>query len=160
MTLLDFQIQTLRCCMKVVELFENYVEIKARFLGDLFWLNGRAKQYMGEPGDEITDWDLWLKRIHACAEFMSDDAFTDILRRAERSYQQLFFVEWALRTRPVKERDILKALYLEGKTWSDLGAKLGVSSSTISRLKNQAMDSVEKLAKATGGFEKIVEFGD
>lgn len=130
--------------MRINELLSNYENYHNELEADLCLLQGMLQQDMPEPGGSLPELSFMLKKLSCCAEF-TNNAIVDLrLQHAKLRMRQLSIAEWAINSRPERQRLILQGLYLEGKSWQELQLELHISQTTIARERNKALKDIQK----------------
>ena len=131
--------------MKIQEQFENYERYRGELEADLCMLADILHVEMPEPDGNTNVLGRMLRKIEASVDFVADDRIEKRLEHAKMRFKQLTLLEWAIRSRPRRQQEILYGLYVERLSWQELMDELHVSQMTISRDRKQAFTDLEKV---------------
>lgn len=127
----------------IQELFENNERYRGELEADICMLRDMLEQEMPEPDGALSELGQMLKHLQGCADFVNSEQVDFRLEHAYLRFRQLSFLEWAIKSRPKRQRMILQQLYVEKKSWQELERELHISQMTISRDRNKAFKDLE-----------------
>lgn len=135
--------------MKIQEKFENYERYRGELEADLCLLADTLHLEIPEPDGDTNALGQILRKMEASVDFMTDERIEKRLEHAKICFEQLTFLDWAIRSRSKRQQRILQGLYVERLSWQELIEELHVSPMTISRDRKQAFLDIEKTLSDT-----------
>lgn len=129
--------------MTIQERFEAYEMYRGELEADLCMLADVLHLDRVEPDGNINELGQMLKRIEASVDFTASESIEKRLEHARMRFKQLTLLEWAIRSRPKRQQEILRGLYVERLSWRELVDTLHISPMTVSRDRAQAFSDLK-----------------
>lgn len=129
--------------MTIQERFESYEKYKCELEADICILAGMLELSIPEPDGSLNELGQVLKQIQSSLDFVCDEQIEKRMEHARMRLRELQMLDFAIRSRPQRQREILHGLYVRRLSWQELEQELHVSQMTISRDRNEAFKALQ-----------------
>ncbi len=129
--------------MTMQERFESYEKYRCELEADICALAGMLELSIPEPDGSLIELGQVLKQIQSSLDFVSDEQVEKRMEHARMRLRELMKLDYAIRSRPLRQRDILYGLYVRRLSWQELEQELHISQMTISRDRNEAFRALK-----------------
>lgn len=129
--------------MTVQERFESYEKYRCELEADICALAGMLELSIPEPDGNLNELGQVLKQIQSSLDFVCDEQIEKRMEHAKMRIRELQMLDYAIRSRPQRQREILYGLYVRRLSWQELEQELHVSQMTISRDRNEAFRALQ-----------------
>ena len=129
--------------MTIQERFESYEKYRCELEADICALAGMLELSIPEPDGSLIELGQVLKQIQSSLDFVCDEQIEKRMEHARKRLRELMKLDCAIRSRPLRQRDILYGLYVRRLSWQELEQELHISQMTISRDRNEAFRALK-----------------
>ncbi len=129
--------------MTIQERFESYEKYRCELEADICALAGMLELSIPEPDGSLIELGKVLKQIQSSLDFVCDEQVEKRMEHARMRLQELMKLDYAIRSRQLRQRDILYCLYVRRLSWQELEQELHISQMTISRDRNEAFRALK-----------------
>lgn len=129
--------------MTIQQRFESYEKFRCELEADICALAGMLELSIPEPDGNLNELGQVLKQIQSSLDFVCDEQIEKRMEHARMRLSDLIKLDYAIRSRPPRQRDILYGLYVKRLSWQELEQELHISQMTISRDRNEAFRALK-----------------
>ena len=129
--------------MTIKQRFESYERYRCELEADICALAGMLELSIPEPDGSLNELGQVLKQIQSSLDFVCDEEIEKRMEHARMRLRELMKLDCAIRSRPLRQRDILYGLYVRRLSWQELEQELHISQMTISRDRSEAFRALK-----------------
>ncbi|MGI6545974.1 MAG: sigma factor-like helix-turn-helix DNA-binding protein [Fastidiosipilaceae bacterium] len=129
--------------MTIQQRFESYERYRCELEADICALAGMLELSIPEPDGSLNELGQVLKQIQSSLDFVCDEEIEKRMEHARMRLRELMKLDCAIRSRPLRQRDILYGLYVRRLSWQELEQELHISQMTISRDRSEAFRALK-----------------
>ena len=129
--------------MTIQQRFESYERYRCELEADICALAGMLELSIPEPDGSLNELGQVLKQIQSYLDFVCDEEIEKRMEHARMRLRELMKLDCAIRSRPLRQRDILYGLYVRRLSWQELEQELHISQMTISRDRSEAFRALK-----------------
>lgn len=141
--------------MTIQERFEHYEKYRGELEADICLLREMLGLDLPDPEGNLKDLGQLLKRLQSSLDFINNEHIEKRMEHAWMRFSQLSSLDWAIQSRPTREREILECLIVNRLTWDETADHLHIGRRTVQRLRRKAFDDLDQLMAEDPDFKAL-----